>query len=231
MKPAEPISNGGSRASASSKGACAHGLELGENSLRSEGENDPSCLGRTLEISASGDNVSTPELTKAKVVFEKMYEIRFAGDEELMELMTWMKSHLSNRLPKGVSFLEMFKYAMRYVREREDLALRAERRKQTGETRNRSPRQTSDNKSSRHIPTRVKEAVWVKDEGRCAFVGPSGNRCNSTHNLQFDHHRILFARGGPSTADNLRLLCAKHNRHTAEQVYGKQHMGQYYKRE
>jgi hypothetical protein len=123
----------------------------------------------------------------AKVVFEKMYEIRFAGDEELMELMAWMRSHLSNRLPKGVSFLEMFKYAMRYVREREDLALRAERRKQNGKTQNRAPRKTSDKNSNRHIPTQVKEAVWTKDGGRCAYVGPGGKRCNSTHNLQFDH--------------------------------------------
>ena len=50
-----------------------------------------------------------------------MFEIRFAADEELMELIRWLKSHLSLKHPKGASFLEIFKYAMNYVRESEDL--------------------------------------------------------------------------------------------------------------
>jgi hypothetical protein len=29
-----------------------------------------------------------------------------------------------------------------------------------------------------------------------------------------------FARGGPSTPSNLRLLCAQHNRLEAERIYG-----------
>jgi hypothetical protein len=31
---------------------------------------------------------------------------------------------------------------------------------------------------------------------------------------------VPFARGGPATASNLRLLCAKHNRLAAEEVFG-----------
>jgi 5-methylcytosine-specific restriction endonuclease McrA len=157
-------------------------------------------------------------------VFEKMYEIRFAGDEELMELMRWMKAHLSHRFPKGAGYLEVFKYALQYVREREDLARRAERRKKTA-------RKTSTKSDSRHIPAPVKERVWTRDKGRCAFVGDNGRRCSSTRNLQFDHHPVPFARGGPSTADNLRLLCARHNLYAAGQTYGRRHMEKYYKRE
>jgi hypothetical protein len=223
VKPANAKTSDDPRAGASPNGACAAGPELGEISRHCDGKYDPNV------------EISTPDEMAAKVVFEKMYEIRFAGDEELMELMAWMKSHLSNRLPKGVNFLEMFKYAMRYVREREDLALRAERRKKKAKPKGAVPRKSSKNnfnaQTSRHIPARVKEAVWVKDKGRCAFVGPGDRRCNSTHNLQFDHFPIPFARGGPSTANNLRLLCAKHNRHTAGEVFGKQHMERFRSRE
>jgi hypothetical protein len=152
-----------------------------------------------------------------------MYDIRFAGDEELIELMRWMKTYLSGRYPKGASYLEMIKYAMTYVREREDLEKRAERRKQRDKNKKQKQpaKAASTSPESRHIPAREKEAVWVRDQGRCTFVSPDDRRCNSTHRLQFDHHPIPFARGGPSTADNLRLLCAKHNRYTAEQIFGK----------
>ena len=87
-------------------GKRASGPELGEISLRCEGKNNPTVKN------------STPEV---EVVLERMFEIRFAADEELMELIQWLKSHLSHRYPKGASFLEIFKFALSYVKEREDL--------------------------------------------------------------------------------------------------------------
>jgi len=95
---------------------------LGDISRHCDGKFDP-----TVEQ-------STPK----KIVFEKMYEVRFAGDEELMELMTWLRSHLSHRYPNGATYQEIFKYAMRYVREREDLTERAGRRI-SGSVRTRRP--------------------------------------------------------------------------------------------
>jgi len=192
------------------------GHTLGENSLRSEGKNDP----------------TGAESTPKKIVYEKMYEVRFAGDEELMELMNWLRSHLSHRFPKGATFQEMFKYAMRYVRDREDLAKRAERRKKRRTQKNKpSPSSSHTGIPSRHVAIQEKEKVWARDKGRCVYKSPGGRVCNSTRNLHYDHYPIPFARGGPSTADNLRLLCAKHNRHSAGEVFGEQHMEQYRKRE
>ncbi len=149
-----------------------------------------------------------------------MFEIRFAGDDELMKLIEFMRSHLSHKFPKGNNFLEIFKFAMNYVKDREDLA----RQKP-------STRKTSTGSDSRHIPTRIKQRVWKRDHGRCVFVGSNGKRCNSDYLLQFDHYPVPFARGGKSTADNLRLLCAKHNRHTAEKAYGRAHMKEFYLKE
>lgn len=57
---------------------------------------------------------------------------------------------------------------------------------------------------NRIIPSSVKLAVWQRDSGRCV-------QCASTNNLHFDHI-IPFSKGGASiTADNIQLLCCRHN--------------------
>ncbi len=57
---------------------------------------------------------------------------------------------------------------------------------------------------NRLIPAEVKRAVWKRDKGRCVI-------CGSTKNLHFDHI-IPYSKGGSSlVADNIQLLCAKHN--------------------
>jgi hypothetical protein len=57
--------------------------------------------------------------------------------------------------------------------------------------------------SSRYIPVAERRKVWVRDQGKCAFVGETGRRCESRRRLQFDHI-ILKANGGQNTAENLR---------------------------
>jgi len=57
---------------------------------------------------------------------------------------------------------------------------------------------------NRLIPSQVKLAVWKRDKGKCV-------KCGSTDNLHFDHI-IPFSRGGSSlVAENIQLLCARHN--------------------
>jgi len=56
----------------------------------------------------------------------------------------------------------------------------------------------------RVIPTAVKLEVWKRDGGKCA-------KCGAAEDLHFDHI-IPWSRGGSSTtADNVQLLCGKHN--------------------
>ena len=56
----------------------------------------------------------------------------------------------------------------------------------------------------RLIPPPVKLAVWKRDKGKCVL-------CGSTDNLHFDHI-IPYSRGGSSlVAENVQLLCARHN--------------------
>jgi hypothetical protein len=74
------------------------------------------------------------------------------------------------------------------------------------------------NTGSRHVPAHVRRAVSGRDGDRCAFVGSEG-RCTETAGLQY-HHRIPFADGGPTTADNLELRCPAHNAYEAERWFG-----------
>ncbi|MBP2680686.1 MAG: nuclease, partial [Candidatus Krumholzibacteriota bacterium] len=73
--------------------------------------------------------------------------------------------------------------------------------------------------ASRYIPAAVRDAVFARDKGRCTYTGPDGKRCGSTHNLQIDHI-VPFACGGTALIHNLRLLCGKHNRLSAERIFG-----------
>ena len=75
----------------------------------------------------------------------------------------------------------------------------------------------------RGIPKALRRQVWERDGGRCAFVSADGHRCESTRKLEFDHI-VPLAKGGGTTADNLRLLCRPHNQFEAERVFGKDHV-------
>lgn len=61
-----------------------------------------------------------------------------------------------------------------------------------------------DAERRRIIPTAVKLEVWKRDGGKCWI-------CDAKDELHFDHI-LPFSRGGTSlTAENVQLLCARHN--------------------
>jgi len=56
----------------------------------------------------------------------------------------------------------------------------------------------------RVIPSAVKIEVWKRDKGRCV-------KCGSKENLHLDHI-IPYSQGGPSKdAENIQILCSRHN--------------------
>jgi hypothetical protein len=64
---------------------------------------------------------------------------------------------------------------------------------------------------TRIIPSQVKLEVWKRDLGKCVL-------CGSDKNLHYDHE-IPFSKGGSSiVAENVRLLCAKHNLEKSDKI-------------
>jgi hypothetical protein len=63
----------------------------------------------------------------------------------------------------------------------------------------------------RIIPTEVKLEVWKRDGGRCV-------KCGATSELHFDHD-VPFSKGGSSiSAQNVQLLCVRHNLEKHDQI-------------
>jgi hypothetical protein len=75
------------------------------------------------------------------------------------------------------------------------------------------------------ITAAVRRAVWERDQGRCTWPVDAG-ACGSTHRLELDHVDP-WARFGEPTVDNLRVVCAAHNRLAARQAFGSRWMARY----
>jgi 5-methylcytosine-specific restriction endonuclease McrA len=82
--------------------------------------------------------------------------------------------------------------------------------------------QTRQRARREHISNEVLRAVARRDDFRCTYVDGEGRRCPSRAFLQV-HHEHAYALGGPSTFENLRLLCSAHNRLLAERDFGRAH--------
>ncbi len=71
----------------------------------------------------------------------------------------------------------------------------------------------------------VKRAVWVRDLGRCAFVGEGGHRCNERRFVEF-HHVDPYALGGEASVDRIQLRCRRHNDYEGRLYFGKRRRGE-----
>ncbi len=72
-------------------------------------------------------------------------------------------------------------------------------------------RKDGDLAHTRFIPTSVRLEVWQRDKGKCV-------KCKSEDNLHFDH-LLPFSKGGTSLlAENIQLLCARHNLQKSDKI-------------
>ena len=83
----------------------------------------------------------------------------------------------------------------------------------------RAPRTARACSDGRYVPREVRRLAVARDGERCSFVAEDGRRCEETGFLELDHQRPV-ARGGASTADNVRVLCRAHNQFEAERILG-----------
>lgn len=64
---------------------------------------------------------------------------------------------------------------------------------------------------TRRVPQWVRDRVWKRDGGRCAFTGTGGRRCEETRGLELDHVEPWSQGGSSDDPANIRLLCRAHN--------------------
>ena len=171
-----------------------------------------------------------PGSGSAHVAAEQKLYVQFLADEDLMQLFEEVRS-LVTCDGEYASFADVLKIVLAEYRERHSPVARQERR--VAKKRATSPdsrrREWKDATKSRHIPNEVRDEVFVRDQGRCAYA-KDGTRCDSRTGLQIDHMRP-FAAGGTHDRSNLRLLCAAHNRRAAERVFGEELMQRFFRRE
>ena len=212
----KPIQGG----SAASAGVAAMGRTEANPTVACENSaycrNGSECAGAPTNESS----VPVPPVTRG---VEKRVVLQFSVHPEFMAKLERVRSLAWHRLPANASFEQVLEVALDLFIDRKDPHARGRRREE--QTRGTATRKAPGEHTlspfggERHIPVRVRYDVFARDRGQCTYVGANGRRCASTSALQVDHIKPV-ARGGSSTLDNLRLLCASHNRLEAERLMG-----------
>jgi hypothetical protein len=166
----------------------------GHDEPRTKGVVDPKALDQP-EFRANGSLTENGKFHKAAQDFKagkkgpdivRVYEKIKAGiwsDNGYFHLVDSWREHDRTR--------QVFKFKLEAIAEVEDESMAEDFRGRLVER-------------SRIIPTSVKLEVWTRDGGRCVT-------CGATDELHFDHI-VPYSKGGTSLkAENIQLLCARHN--------------------
>ena len=138
------------------------------------------------------------------------YQVTFTASADTRAKLELAQDLLRHALPSGDPGLVIARALDVLV---EDLV----RQKYAATTDARASRGQGDD--SRHIPAEVKRAVYIRDRGRCAFVGEGGRVCGERAFVEF-HHVVPYAAGGRPTVENIQLRCRAHNTYESEVFYG-----------
>jgi hypothetical protein len=160
------------------------------------------CTGSPLFEQAQQGRAPEPqEATDLQLPPVVVTSYAFLGDKEFDQLLKQVMVH-TGRKP----LTDILKTAMRsYLKEKEP----------------KTKQMRPFNATGRYIPKHVRQTVIERDHRQCCFVSEAGVRCSSTVGLQIDH-TVPFAKGGLTELRNLRTLCAAHNLHEAENVFGRE---------
>ena len=124
------------------------------------------------------------------------FALRGTLDQKTHDLLREAQALLGNAIPSG----DLMQVLERVLEE----WVAAYRRRHLAATDSPRPRRSAA--KGRYVPAEIKRAVRKRDGERCTFVSAKGRRCEARKCLQFDHV-LPVARGGRTTADNLRLRC------------------------
>src|SRR5688572_15239996 len=184
----------------------------------------------------AGDELPAPARPKEAVEVKEplRFRVQFTATDEYVNLLERAAALLSNRGEQN-SIEEIHLRALRGLVEKlEKRRYGAPARARAADSASTPPEPepepgsepepaTRSTRRSRHIPARVRRAVFDRDGARCTHIDSAGQRCGETHRLEL-HHLVPFARGGGHAAENLTLRCSAHNALAAEQDFGAAHV-------
>lgn len=136
------------------------------------------------------------------------YQYSFVASPELHRAIERLRDILWNKMPFG-NLDDFLQEAVRDYLTRHDPELKLQAQKSA------KPVPVTE---SRRVPNRVRDIVWARDGGRCAFISSEGRRCGARRGLELDHIRPFSAGGRSDDPANIRLLCREHNQLARRQV-------------
>ena len=181
---------------------------------------------------------AVPEEWRQPMKIEEKLYVQFLADEELVAKFEQAKALLCGR-HSMMSFADVLDVLVTEFLDRRSPKARHERREMKKDKEVDTTNVGSEDKKvrtpnvgsrKRHIAAAVRDEVYVRDGGQCAFTGPDETRCESRKGLEIDHI-IPIAMGGTNEIDNLRLLCPAHNLRAAEHMLGERVMAQFWREE
>jgi 5-methylcytosine-specific restriction endonuclease McrA len=152
-----------------------------------------------------------PQSTLIKPLASTCYKVQFTVTRETFEKLCRVQDLMRHTCPDGDVGI-VFDRALTMLLQRLEQTKLAQV--------SRPQRQRGTTPGSRHILAVVRRAVWLRDNGQCAFIGTRG-RCTEHGYLEF-HHVVPFAAGGAAVADNIQLRCRAHNQYKSDRWFGTQ---------
>ena len=149
----------------------------------------PPFLPPPVPAPATAVQVARPPAARLHPIAPEQHVLRVTVSAEFVANLEAARRALSHKLPGG-ELAEVLHEGLRAI-----LANADRRRRGTGKKSTAS----MPPPGSRYVPAAVRDEVWRRDGGQCAFIGSTGHRCTSRHQLQL-HHLHPFALGGPPLA-------------------------------
>ena len=157
-----------------------------------------------------------PERSQEESVIPREADIRrvkieFVANESVAGKIERAKQILRHKYPKG-KLEDIFNEALDLLLEKKDPMRQIKRD---------SSRYTLGmTKKTRYIPKAVQREVYTRDQARCSYKSPEGKQCGERNFLEFDHIHP-WALGGKTEINNLRLLCATHNKLRSQETFSR----------
>lgn len=162
---------------------------------------------------------------KTKPITEDKTLVQFTANKILISKINRLKtllSHQNSNQSLEIIFDKITEIALDKLDPQRRQA-RREKQRNLKESQGPAPRQKNSNslptsetippKPSRHIPKKLRDQIWLRDQGSCQYRDKrTGKTCNSTHFLELDH-RFPFTLGGETKENNLELKCRGHNQY------------------